>query len=475
MTGARCRPNASRPCSRSGRGCSGGRASGRPTTSSSSEGTRCWSSTWSWPSSATSRCGSRPRTCSSTRPSKTWRAASPRAGRRGRPPTGISFRSSPPVVALPFVVAVPHFFSGMFAERFRGERPVYGLRGVSLRPEGNFRRWRTMADLGEELVDEILRRFPGEGCILAGYSFGCSMAFEAARLMEARGLPVHRLYLITPMPLDFYRARPAQPPARRASCAGGPAARPRRPFRGMRARTTRSAAGSTRVPGGGSASRTGDGCSAWPGRCERRPGCRSPRASFTPTCAWNASASTRSTGPVPCARRPSSSTPRARPPMRPRPGSTASRVRSPCTRRPTRTTTRSSRRTERHPPAHGRHGGRMTPDRLPPAPRVPTEAEPWVFPERIFEVLDGIAARIRPDDPALADWCTHYCRTHRARFAADLRLVGRHVAPRARVLEYGAVPLVMTAALVAQGFRGQRPGSRAGAVRRNHRRGSAST
>ena len=60
----------------------------------------------------------------------------------------------------PFIFAIPHVFSTMTAERFRGERPVYGLRGVGLRPDGNLGRWRTMTDLGEELVDEILRRFP---------------------------------------------------------------------------------------------------------------------------------------------------------------------------------------------------------------------------------------------------------------------------------------------------------------------------
>ena len=108
----------------------------------------------------------------------------------------------------PFVVAIPHFFTAMFAERFRRERPVYGLRGVGLRAEGNLGRWRTMEELGEELVDEIQRRFPDEPCMLAGYSFGASMAFEAARQMEERGLPVRRLYLIAPMPLDIYRIGP---------------------------------------------------------------------------------------------------------------------------------------------------------------------------------------------------------------------------------------------------------------------------
>ena len=98
----------------------------------------------------------------------------------------------------------------MFANRFRNERPVYGLRGVSLRPEGNLGRWRTMRDLGEDLVAEIERRFPDSTCLLAGYSFGASMAVEAARILEERGSPARRLYLIAPMPVNFFRLGPVR-------------------------------------------------------------------------------------------------------------------------------------------------------------------------------------------------------------------------------------------------------------------------
>jgi acyl carrier protein len=120
------------------------------------------------------------------------------------PPYQHLFPIQPAGRKMPFIVAVPHFFTQMFAARFRGERPVYGLRGVSLRPQGNRGRWRTMTDLGEELVEEIVRRFPDQSCIMAGYSFGASMAVEAVRVMEERGVPVHRLYLIAPMAVDFY-------------------------------------------------------------------------------------------------------------------------------------------------------------------------------------------------------------------------------------------------------------------------------
>ncbi len=110
----------------------------------------------------------------------------------------------------PFLFCVPHFFSEMVATRFRGERPVYGLRGVSLRPEGNRGRWRTMRELGDELVQEVCRRFPNQAIIMAGYSFGATMAVEAVRLMEERGIPVERLILIAPMPVDFYRFGPCR-------------------------------------------------------------------------------------------------------------------------------------------------------------------------------------------------------------------------------------------------------------------------
>ncbi|MCK7494597.1 MAG: phosphopantetheine-binding protein [Comamonadaceae bacterium] len=61
----------------------------------------------------------------------------------------------------PFVMAVPDFFAQALAARFRGERPVCGLRGVGLRTEGNRGRWPTMTDLAEEMAGEIRRRFPG--------------------------------------------------------------------------------------------------------------------------------------------------------------------------------------------------------------------------------------------------------------------------------------------------------------------------
>jgi SAM-dependent methyltransferase len=80
---------------------------------------------------------------------------------------------------------------------------------------------------------------------------------------------------------------------------------------------------------------------------------------------------------------------------------------------------------------------------------VPTQAEPWRFPARSFRLLDEVAAGIHPDEPALEEWFEGYRAEHRQRLAADLHILEAHSPPRARVLEYGAIPLVMTAALAA--------------------------
>jgi amino acid adenylation domain-containing protein len=108
----------------------------------------------------------------------------------------------------PLVMASPDFFTEALAARFRGERPVYGIRGVSIRPEGNRGRWPTLTELAEEIVGELTRRFPAGPYVVAGYSFGGWLAIEIVRVLERRNLPVQRLYVIAPMPVDFVRVGP---------------------------------------------------------------------------------------------------------------------------------------------------------------------------------------------------------------------------------------------------------------------------
>ena len=41
-------------------------------------------------------------------------------------------------------MAIPHFFADTLARVSAGRRPVWGLRGISLRPEGNLGDWPTL-------------------------------------------------------------------------------------------------------------------------------------------------------------------------------------------------------------------------------------------------------------------------------------------------------------------------------------------
>ena len=68
------------------------------------------------------------------------------------------------------------------------------------------------------------------------------------------------------------------------------------------------------------------------------------------------------------------------------------------------------------------------------------------------DCIDRVGERIGPDDPSLEEWFASYRAEHRDRLAADLGLVRAHVAPGARILEHGAVPLLLTAALQELGF-----------------------
>ena len=84
---------------------------------------------------------------------------------------------------------------------------------------------------------------------------------------------------------------------------------------------------------------------------------------------------------------------------------------------------------------------------------VMTEAEPWRVPEQSLELLGRVADRIQPDDPTLVEWVGRYRREHLVRLAADLAIIERHIQPDARLLEYGAAPLLLTAAISTLDYR----------------------
>lgn len=80
---------------------------------------------------------------------------------------------------------------------------------------------------------------------------------------------------------------------------------------------------------------------------------------------------------------------------------------------------------------------------------VQNESEPWRFAEQDLALLADLAQRIGPDDADLDGWFAKYFHQHQQRLAADLWILRQHVQPRSRVLEYGAIPLLMTGALAA--------------------------
>jgi SAM-dependent methyltransferase len=84
--------------------------------------------------------------------------------------------------------------------------------------------------------------------------------------------------------------------------------------------------------------------------------------------------------------------------------------------------------------------------------QVEMRALPHEAGDRHLKLLERAAADLAPEDPALVEWFEQYRRGHRHRLALDLQLLDEHVAPGARVLEVGAVPLLLTAALAAQEY-----------------------
>jgi SAM-dependent methyltransferase len=66
--------------------------------------------------------------------------------------------------------------------------------------------------------------------------------------------------------------------------------------------------------------------------------------------------------------------------------------------------------------------------------------------------IDQAAATIAPDEPRLREWHDRYARQQRERLALDLDLVEQHAPIGAAVLDVGAVPLLLTAALTARGY-----------------------
>jgi SAM-dependent methyltransferase len=64
-----------------------------------------------------------------------------------------------------------------------------------------------------------------------------------------------------------------------------------------------------------------------------------------------------------------------------------------------------------------------------------------------LRLIDACAERVTADDPEVDAWVSHYHRNHRLRLAEDLRMVCQFANPGAVIIEFGAIPPILTLAL----------------------------
>lgn len=68
-------------------------------------------------------------------------------------------------------------------------------------------------------------------------------------------------------------------------------------------------------------------------------------------------------------------------------------------------------------------------------------------------LIRQVSDKIRPDESAHINWYLSYANDHATRLAFDLQIIKEYVATKLAILEYGAVPLLMTKALMDSGYR----------------------
>jgi SAM-dependent methyltransferase len=69
-----------------------------------------------------------------------------------------------------------------------------------------------------------------------------------------------------------------------------------------------------------------------------------------------------------------------------------------------------------------------------------------------LQVIETCARELVPKDAALLAWHEDYLYNHKARLAHDLDLIDREIPRSNRILEFGSIPLVLTAALKQYGY-----------------------
>jgi SAM-dependent methyltransferase len=69
-----------------------------------------------------------------------------------------------------------------------------------------------------------------------------------------------------------------------------------------------------------------------------------------------------------------------------------------------------------------------------------------------LRVIETCARELVPKDAALLAWHEDYLHNHKARLAHDLDIIDREIPRSNRILEFGSIPLVLTAALKQYGY-----------------------
>ena len=64
-----------------------------------------------------------------------------------------------------------------------------------------------------------------------------------------------------------------------------------------------------------------------------------------------------------------------------------------------------------------------------------------------MNLIEACLDKIRPSSAALTDWFNTYASNQKRRIAFDLDIVLKSVLPKSAILEFGSIPLLLTAAL----------------------------
>ena len=69
-----------------------------------------------------------------------------------------------------------------------------------------------------------------------------------------------------------------------------------------------------------------------------------------------------------------------------------------------------------------------------------------------MELMDEMASKITPDNEEISNWNRNYLLNHKTRISIDLDLVKSNAQKNDKILEFGAIPLLLTLAIKESGY-----------------------